>query len=48
LTTQVDDDLLPIEDSMARIFWRWLQIIEIAREEIGQIRDGFPQIVVYA
>ena len=48
LTAEIDDDLLPIEDGMARVLRRWLQIIEVAREELGQIRDSFAQIVVHA
>lgn len=48
LTAEIDDDLLPIEDGMARVLRRWLQIIEVAREELGQIRDSFTQIVVHA
>jgi hypothetical protein len=48
LTAEIDDNLLPIEDSMTRVLRWWLQIVEIAREEFRQVCDGFPQIVVYA
>lgn len=44
LPAQVDCDLFPVKDPLARVGGRWFQIVDVNCKVRGQIGDRFSQL----